>query len=66
MRFLWPLSSLPVSAGVIAACALKCMGASIQGRLWPRSDEEAAAAVALGYDLDRILHTNDLCAGDKV
>ena len=26
--------------GVIAACALKCLGGSIQGRLWPRNDEE--------------------------
>src|SRR5690242_146154 len=26
--------------GVIAAAALKCMGGSIQGRLWPTSDDE--------------------------
>ena len=26
--------------GVIAACALKCLGGSIQGRLWPRNDDE--------------------------
>ena len=26
--------------GVIAAAALKCMGGEIQGRLWPRNDEE--------------------------
>ena len=42
------------------------MGASIQGRLWPRTEEERAAAIALGYDLDKVLHTNDLCSGDKV
>jgi len=42
------------------------MGASIQGRLWPRTDEEAAAAIAQGYDLDRVLHTADLCAGEQV
>jgi len=52
--------------GVIAACALKCMGASIQGRLWPRNDDERDAALKAGYDLDRILHTSDLCAGDQV
>ena len=28
--------------GVIAACALKCLGGSIQGRLWPRNDDENA------------------------
>ena len=26
--------------GVIAACALKCLGGTIQGRLWPRNDDE--------------------------
>ena len=26
--------------GVIAAAALKCMGGEIQGRLWPRDDDE--------------------------
>jgi fructose-1,6-bisphosphatase II len=36
------------------------MGGSIQGRLWPRDDEEAARAVAQGYDLNQILKTEDL------
>ena len=26
--------------GIIAACALKCMGGALQGRLWPKDDEE--------------------------
>lgn len=30
--------------GVIAACAIKCLGGVIQGRLWPRSDEERGKA----------------------
>jgi fructose-1,6-bisphosphatase II len=51
--------------GVIAAAALKCMGGEIQGRLWPQGDEERAAAVAAGYDLDRVLTTNDLVRGDN-
>jgi fructose-1,6-bisphosphatase II len=51
--------------GVIAAAALKCMGGEIQARLWPRNDEEREAAVAAGYDLDRVLHTDDLVAGDN-
>lgn len=42
--------------GVIAAAALKCMGGSFQGRLWPRSEAEAQAARAAGYDLRRLLH----------
>jgi fructose-1,6-bisphosphatase II len=51
--------------GVIAAAALKCMGGEIQGRLWPQSDDERAAALAAGYDLDRVLTTNDLVRGDN-
>lgn len=33
----------------------------MQGRLWPRSEEEAAKALALGYDLKKVLHLHDLC-----
>ena len=51
--------------GVIAAAALKGMGGELQGRLWPRNDNEKAAAIAAGYDLDRILLTDDLVAGDN-
>lgn len=51
--------------GVIAAAALKCMGGEIQARLWPRNDEERNAAIAAGYDLDQVLMTDDLIAGDN-
>jgi fructose-1,6-bisphosphatase II len=51
--------------GVIAAAALKCMGGEIQGRLWPQDDAERDAAIAAGYDLDRVLTTNDLVRGDN-
>jgi fructose-1,6-bisphosphatase II len=51
--------------GVITAAALKCMGGEQQGRLWPRNDEERQAAVDAGYDLDRVLTTDDLVAGDN-
>jgi len=51
--------------GVIAAAALKCMGGAIQGRLWPRDDTEREAAVAAGYDLTQVLHTDDLVRGDN-
>lgn len=51
--------------GVIAAAALKCMGGEIQGRLWPRNDDEKRAALAAGYDLDRVLTTDDLVQGDN-
>jgi len=51
--------------GVIAAAALKGMGGELQGRLWPRNDEERSAAIAAGYDLTKVLTTNDLVAGDN-
>jgi len=52
--------------GIIAACAIKCLGGTIQGRLWPRDDAERAKAVEAGHDLDRVLHTEDLVRGDNV
>jgi fructose-1,6-bisphosphatase II len=51
--------------GVIAAAALKCMGGELQGKLWPRNDEERDAALAAGYDLDQVLTTDVLVAGDN-
>jgi fructose-1,6-bisphosphatase II len=51
--------------GVIAAAALKCMGGAMQGRLWPRDDIERRAAIAGGYDLERVLDIDDLVAGDN-
>jgi fructose-1,6-bisphosphatase II len=51
--------------GVIAAAALKCMGGELLGRLWPRNDEERDAALAAGYDLERVLRTDELVAGDN-
>jgi fructose-1,6-bisphosphatase II len=52
--------------GVIAACALKCLGGSIQGRLWPRDDDERRMALDQGYDLDRVLMIDELVAGNDV
>ena len=51
--------------GIIAACALKCMGGAIHGRLWPRDDAERTAALEAGYDLDAVLTTDDLVQGDN-
>jgi fructose-1,6-bisphosphatase II len=51
--------------GVTAAAALKCMGGEIQGLLAPRDDTEREAALELGYDLDRVLTTDDLVMGDN-
>jgi fructose-1,6-bisphosphatase II len=51
--------------GVITAAALKCMGGEIQGRLWPRDDEERQRAFDAGYDVDKVLTIGDLVAGDN-
>jgi fructose-1,6-bisphosphatase II len=52
--------------GVIAAAALKCLGGAIQGKLYPRNDDERRALLDDGFDLARILRTDDLVAGDDV
>jgi len=52
--------------GVIAACALKCMGGEIQGKLWPRSEEEAQMARDAGIDLKQVLTTDDLVWGENI
>ena len=51
--------------GVISAAALKCLGGELQGLLWPRNEEERAAAIAAGYDLTKVLTTDDLVASDN-
>ncbi|MCW2702806.1 MAG: glpX [Blastococcus sp.] len=50
--------------GIIAACALKCLGGALQGKLWPKDDEERQKALDAGHDLDRVLHIDDLVQGD--
>jgi len=50
--------------GIIAACAMKCLGGKIQGRLWPTDDEERQKAIDAGHDLDKVLQTDDLVTGD--
>jgi fructose-1,6-bisphosphatase II len=52
--------------GVIAASAVKCLGGAVQGRLWPRNNEERRKLVEAGLDPDRVLTTEDLVAGDNI
>ncbi|MEU9153680.1 class II fructose-bisphosphatase [Streptomyces sp. NPDC048417] len=52
--------------GIISACAVKCLGGTIQGKLWPKDDEERQRAIAAGHDLDRVLTTEDLVTGENV
>ncbi len=50
--------------GIIAACAVKCLGGVIQGKLAPADDAERERAADAGHDLDRVLSTEDLVASD--
>jgi fructose-1,6-bisphosphatase II len=52
--------------GIIAACAVKCLGGVIQGKLWPRDDDERKKTLAAGHDLDQVLTTDDLVRSDNV
>jgi fructose-1,6-bisphosphatase II len=61
---LWGIGGTP--EGVISAAAIKSTGGELLGRLWPRDDAERAAAVEAGYDLSKVLTSDDLVAGDDV
>ncbi|HEV8571899.1 MAG TPA: class II fructose-bisphosphatase [Actinomycetota bacterium] len=50
--------------GVVAACALKCLGGTMQGRLYPRNDEERRALLDGGYKLEQVLTLDDLVSGE--
>ncbi|MUL39764.1 class II fructose-bisphosphatase [Streptomonospora sp. PA3] len=52
--------------GIIAACAMKCLGGVIQGRLWPSDDDERRKARDAGHDPDRVLTTDDLVSSEDV
>ena len=60
---LWGVGGTP--EGVISACAVKCLGGQLVGRLWPRDDGERQAALDAGYDLQRVLGVDDLVASDN-
>ncbi|QWF82163.1 class II fructose-bisphosphatase [Amycolatopsis sp. CA-230715] len=51
--------------GIIAACAMKCLGGELQGRLWPKDDAERRKAIDAGHDLDQVLTNDDLVRGDN-
>ena len=52
--------------GVISAAAIKCLGGAMQGKLWPRNDDERTRLIDAGFDIDRVLTTDDLVRGDDV
>ena len=52
--------------GVVSAAALKCLGGAIQGKLYPRNNEERSSLLADGFDLDQVLDADTLAAGDDL
>jgi len=52
--------------GIITACAIKALGGTIQGRLWPTDDDERQRAIDAGHNLDPdyVLTTDTLVTGD--
>jgi fructose-1,6-bisphosphatase II len=53
--------------GVLAAAALRCVGAELLGRLKFRNDEERARAKKMGIvDEERIYRTEDLASGNDI
>ena len=52
--------------GIIAACAVTCLGGVIQGRLWPRDDAEHRKLLDLGRDPSQVLTTKDLVNSENV
>jgi fructose-1,6-bisphosphatase II len=68
----WPDSGIDIlfgiggtPEGVITAAALRAMGGDLQGKLWPRNDEERASLEEAGYDCDKIIGIDDLVATDN-
>ena len=68
----WPGSGIDVlmgiggtPEGVLSACALRCMGGEIQGKLWPRNDNEKSLGHKLGYDFNSVLQMEDLVSSDN-
>ena len=52
--------------GVISACAVKCLGGYMLGRMWPRNDDERGRMKDAGHDPDKILTGDDLARSDNV
>ena len=52
--------------GVLAACALRGMDGEIQGKLYPRNEEERRLGEEMGYDFDAVIHMNDLVSSENV
>lgn len=69
----WPKSGIDVllgiggtPEGVIAACALRAMGGNIEGKLYPRNDDENRRGQEMGYKTEQTLTIEDLVSSEDV
>ncbi len=51
--------------GIVTACAIKALGGHIQGRLWPRDDEEKQRGIDAGLEFDVVYEADELVAGSN-
>lgn len=50
--------------GIVTACAIKALGGHIQGRLWPRDDDEKQKGIDAGLKLDdHVYEAEDMVKG---
>lgn len=50
--------------GIVTACAIKALGGHIQGRLWPRDDDEKQRGIDAGLALDgHVYEADDMVKG---
>lgn len=69
----WPESNADVLMGVggtpeavLAACALRCMGGNIQGKLVARIPEEMERGLKMGYNPEKTIFMDDLIHSEDV
>ena len=51
--------------GIVTACAIKALGGHIQGRMWPRDDEERQKGIDAGIAMDEVLEADDMVSGSN-
>lgn len=52
--------------GVLAACAMRCLGGMIQGKLYARNEEERRLGEEMGFDFNKVLTLDDMVSSDDV
>jgi fructose-1,6-bisphosphatase II len=69
----WPGSGMDVlmgiggtPEGVIAACAMRCMGGTIQGKLFARNQDELERGTRMGYNFNKVLTIDDFVSSEDV